>query len=131
MLFDCLIESVIKMILWTAMISGLVQNDKADEALNIFYRMLRSGETPSSTTIASSLAACAQLCDLQQGRSIHRYFLRQRMHVDIGVQNSLINMYAKCDHLEQSCVIFERMCDRDVVSWNAIVIGYAQEGNVN
>ncbi|KAI3948884.1 hypothetical protein MKX01_022298, partial [Papaver californicum] len=79
------------MILWTAMISGLVQNDKADEALNIFYRMLKSGETPSSTTIASSLAACAQLCDLQQGRSIHGYFLRQRMHVDIAVQNSLIN----------------------------------------
>ncbi|KAI3941469.1 hypothetical protein MKW98_022476 [Papaver atlanticum] len=119
------------MILWTAMISGLVQNDKADEALNIFYRMLKSGETPSSTTIASSLAACAQLCDLQQGRSIHGYILRQRMHADIAVQNSLINMYAKCDHLEQSCVIFERMCDRDVVSWNAIVLGYAQEGNVN
>ncbi|OVA09774.1 Pentatricopeptide repeat [Macleaya cordata] len=115
---------------WTAMISGLVQNDRADEALDVFYRMLKSGAIPSSTTIATALAACAQVGSLRQGKSIHGYFVRQRMQVDIAVQNSLVNMYAKCDHLEQSWVVFERMRDKDVVTWNAIVAGFAQEGNL-
>ncbi|MED6144494.1 hypothetical protein PIB30_016162 [Stylosanthes scabra] len=40
-------------------------------------------------------------------------------------------MYAKCGHLDQSSIVFDRMSQRDLVSWNAIVGGYAQNGYVS
>ncbi|XP_042488050.1 pentatricopeptide repeat-containing protein At4g04370-like [Macadamia integrifolia] len=116
---------------WTAMISGLVQNDRADEALNIFHSMLKSGGMPSTATIASALAACAQLGSSSLGTSIHGYIIRQKIKVDTAAENSLLTMYAKCGHLEQSWAVFDRIEDRDVVSWNAIVAGYAQNGNLD
>ncbi|KAH0970021.1 hypothetical protein GBA52_022177 [Prunus armeniaca] len=118
-------------VLWTAVISGLVQNDSGDRALNVFSQMLQSRTEPSSATIASALAACAQLGSLDLGTSIHGYVLRQGMRLDIPAQNSLVSMYAKCARLEQSRAVFERIGKRDLVSWNAIVAGYAQNGNIH
>lgn len=115
-------------VMWTAMISGLVQNDCADKALGVFYQMIESNVQPSTATLASALAACAQLgcCDI--GASIHGYVLRQGIMLDIPAQNSLVTMYAKCNKLQQSCSIFNKMVEKDVVSWNAIVAGNAKNG---
>ncbi|KAK4421360.1 Pentatricopeptide repeat-containing protein [Sesamum alatum] len=51
-------------VFWTAMISALVQNDSADEALRVFRELLVSSAMPSSATMACILAACAQLAIL-------------------------------------------------------------------
>nr|AYM00510.1 pentatricopeptide repeat protein [Salvia miltiorrhiza] len=115
-------------VFWTAMISGLVQNDSADYALRVFRKMFFSGVRPSSATMASVIAACAQLDSIKHGKSIHCYILRQQMVVDITLQNSLVSLYAKCGLLEQSFTVFSRMAERNVVSWNAVVAGYAQNG---
>ncbi|KAL5699032.1 hypothetical protein ACHQM5_029990 [Ranunculus cassubicifolius] len=116
---------------WTAILSGLVQNGRADEALCVFQKMLQSGISPSTTTIASALAACAQLASLKRGSSIHGYVVRQRMLVDMAVRNSLITMYAKCGHLEQSCHVFDTATHKDVVTWNSIVASYASNGHID
>ncbi|KAK2999184.1 hypothetical protein RJ639_023023 [Escallonia herrerae] len=117
-------------VLWTAMISGLVQNERATKALALFHSMLTLQVIPSTATFASALAACAQLGSFNLGASIHGHLLRQRVSVDIPTHNSLVTLYAKCGHLEQSSAIFNMMQERDVVSWNAIIAGHAQAGHL-
>ncbi|XP_004232691.2 pentatricopeptide repeat-containing protein At4g04370 [Solanum lycopersicum] len=118
-------------VLWTTIISGLVQNERADRALEVFQSMLCSRTEPSTTTIASALAACAQLGSLKVGTSIHGYMFRQRMAIDTAAQNSLITMYSKCGYLKQALIVFHMIKNRDVVSWNAIVAGNAQNGHLS
>lgn len=115
-------------VFWTAMISGLVQNDCSDEALFLFSEMLKSRAEPSAATIASVLAACAQMGFLNLGSSIHGYVIRQRLTLDIPAKNALVTMYAKCNRMEQSIAVFDRMGEKDLVSWNAIIAAYAQNG---
>lgn len=117
-------------VLWTAMISGLVQNENADKALAVFHQMLKFGMKPTSATLASVITACAQLGSFKLGASVHGYILRQELPLDIAAQNSLVTMYAKCGHLDQSSILFDKMGKKDLVSWNAIVAGYAQNGHV-
>ncbi|XP_061340781.1 pentatricopeptide repeat-containing protein At4g04370 [Gastrolobium bilobum] len=117
-------------VLWTAMISGLVQNESADKALAVFRQMLKFGIKPSTATMASVITACAQLGSFNLGTSVHGYILRQELLLDIAAENSLVTMYAKCGHLDQSSIVFDKMSKRDLVSWNAIVTGYAQNGYV-
>eukprot|EP00250_Pteridium_aquilinum_P022499 c25392_g4_i3 orf=1-279(+) len=37
-------------------------------------------------------------------------------------------MYAKCGSLSKAQDVLEKLPSRDVVSWNALIAGYAQEG---
>eukprot|EP00250_Pteridium_aquilinum_P022497 c25392_g4_i1 orf=1-234(+) len=37
-------------------------------------------------------------------------------------------MYAKCGSLSKAQDVLEKLPSRDVVSWNALISGYAQEG---
>ncbi|URD90869.1 Pentatricopeptide repeat-containing protein [Musa troglodytarum] len=41
---------------------------------------------------------------------------------------AVVNMYAKCRRIEEARRMFDRMPERDLVAWNAIVAGYAQNG---
>ncbi|BAT87489.1 hypothetical protein VIGAN_05086500 [Vigna angularis var. angularis] len=117
-------------VLWTAMISGLAQSGSADKALAVFRRMLKFRVKPSTATITNVITACARLGSCNLGTSIHGYILRQELQMDIGVQNSLVTMYANCGRLDHSSIVFNMMDKRDLVSWNAMVAGYVQNGYI-
>ncbi|KAI3665791.1 hypothetical protein L6452_44425 [Arctium lappa] len=46
----------------------------------------------------------------------------------VFVTNCLIQMYIKCSNMEYAHKVFDRMPQRDTVSWNAMVFGYAGSG---
>lgn len=48
--------------------------------------------------------------------------------IDDFVGSSLINMYAKCGSIHLAQQVFDNMFNRDVVSWNAIILGYGMHG---
>lgn len=48
---------------------------------------------------------------------------------DLFVTNHLINMYSKFGYLDDARHLFDEMPKRNVVSWTALISGYAQHGN--
>ncbi|CAM6051192.1 unnamed protein product [Sphagnum compactum] len=44
------------------------------------------------------------------------------------VGNSLVDMYAKCGSIEDAWRVFNKMSSRNVVSWNALVLGHVKCG---
>ncbi|CAL8113721.1 unnamed protein product [Prunus armeniaca] len=45
------------------------------------------------------------------------------------VSNSLMRLYTKAGQFDEARNVFDEMANEDVVSWNAILAGYSQEGN--
>ncbi|KAJ8541548.1 hypothetical protein K7X08_002364 [Anisodus acutangulus] len=58
-------------VLWTAMISGNIQNDCCEEALLGYQEMRKFNVMPDQATFASALKACSTLASMQDGRKIH------------------------------------------------------------
>lgn len=45
------------------------------------------------------------------------------------VGTALIDMYAKCESIEDTRQVFDKISERNVVSWNTMIAGYAQNGH--
>eukprot|EP01018_Ginkgo_biloba_P005831 Gb_35190 [translate_table: standard] len=113
---------------WSAMIAGYAQNGYAHEALTLFDQMQQSNVKPNSITMVSVLLACAHVGALQQGKWIHEYIIANGFETDVFVGTGLIDMYAKCGSLDNARQVFDKMSERSVVSWSAMISGYGMHG---
>eukprot|EP01018_Ginkgo_biloba_P031899 Gb_11321 [translate_table: standard] len=113
---------------WNTMIAGYTQNGGFDEALNLFHEMQLTDVKPNSDTCASILPACANLAAQEHGKEIHEDIIRRGFQSDVFVGSSLVDMYAKCGSLEDARHVFGKMPKRNVVSWNAMITGFAMHG---
>lgn len=115
---------------WNAMVTGYAQNGHANKALALFRQMQRVGMKPDSITMLCVLPECAHLAHLQSGEQIHGYIIKSGFESDAFVVNSLIDMYAKSRRIDIARCVFDKICRRDLVSWNAMITGYAIQGLV-
>nr|KYP52556.1 Pentatricopeptide repeat-containing protein At2g37320 family [Cajanus cajan] len=113
---------------WTAIISGFAQEWRVDMCLELFHRMRGSDLRPNYFTYTSLLSACMGSGALGHGRCAHCQIIQMGFHSYLHIDNALIAMYSKCGAIDDALYIFENMKDRDVVTWNTMISGYAQHG---
>ncbi|XP_020537090.2 pentatricopeptide repeat-containing protein At1g71420 [Jatropha curcas] len=109
----------------------LSMRGRVNEALSLFYNAPSLPPLPYSQYSYTSLFnACARHGYLQEGILLHQHMLFTNHNYPLGlfVTNHLINMYAKCGDLVYAHQLFDEMPERNVVSWTALISGYAQQG---
>ncbi|KAJ8445713.1 hypothetical protein Cgig2_026040 [Carnegiea gigantea] len=116
---------------WTALISGFAQEGRVDRCLELYSRMRNSALKPNEFTLTSLLSACVGSGFLVQGRIIHCQAVLWGVDSYIHVANALISMYCKCGNVEDAFYVFGAMHDKDVVTWNSMIAGYALHGLAN
>ncbi|XP_050227787.1 putative pentatricopeptide repeat-containing protein At3g15130 [Mercurialis annua] len=79
--------------------------------------------------LADFLRCCSKTVSLRQGVQVHGVVIRKGFNFDLMVSNDLIDMYGKCGRVDTACVVFDRMLERNVVSWTALMCGLIQNGN--
>ncbi|KAL6528158.1 Pentatricopeptide repeat-containing protein, mitochondrial [Orobanche hederae] len=116
------------LVTWNAMIAGYVENGKGEEGLKLFKKMLEIGIRANPSSMSSILLACSNLSMLKLGKQFHQFMYKLPIYFDPTVGTSLISMYCKCGVLEDGRKLFVQMPHKDIVTWNAMISGYAQHG---
>ena len=116
------------LISFNSLIAGYVQNSDIRDAIAMFLKLRQMGLKHDNVTMVSLLAACASLGALQQGRSLHAHLLVCSIKVDLHLQTSLLDMYAKCGRIDEACLMFNIMPEKDLLSWTAIISGLSLHG---
>ncbi|MBA0585508.1 pentatricopeptide repeat-containing protein At3g09040, mitochondrial [Gossypium raimondii] len=113
---------------WNVMISGHAKRGYEVEAIKIFQNMRASGVKSTRSTLGSMFSVIASLASLEFGLLLHGEAIKQGLNSNVYVGSSLINMYAKCDKIDAAKKVFDELPEKNVVLWNAMLGGYAQNG---
>ncbi|XP_047333364.1 pentatricopeptide repeat-containing protein At4g16470-like isoform X1 [Impatiens glandulifera] len=115
---------------WNAIIAGLVQKGDEKMGLRYYYAMRRTGLIPDQYTFASIFKACGSLAILEQGRIVHGIFLKCQPNGNIIVNSALMDMYFKSSSPYDGRMVFEKVLEKNVITWTALIFGLAQNGRV-
>jgi pentatricopeptide repeat protein len=132
MMFDSIAPEGRDVVTWTVMIGGYAQHGEANDALELFSKMLGQENflKPNAFTIACALVACSRLGALRFGKQIHGYVLRNQYEsMMVFVANCLVDMYSKSGDIDAARVVFDNMKQRDAVSWTSLLTGYGMHGH--
>ncbi|KAK4799838.1 hypothetical protein SAY86_025203 [Trapa natans] len=117
------------LVCWSAMISAYAESDRPQESLVMFEEMQKLGLKPDQVTILSVISACAQLGSMDRAKQIHVYASRNGFGNSLPVNNALIDMYAKCGNLKEAISVFERISNKNMISWTSMITACAMHGD--
>ncbi|CAJ2655148.1 unnamed protein product [Trifolium pratense] len=115
---------------WNAMISGLAQGSRPNEAIDLFNKMKEEGWRPNDVTVLGALSACSQLGALKQGEIVHGYIVDEKLENNVIVCNAVIDMYGKCGFVDKAYSVFNSMsCRKSLITWNTMIMAFAMNGD--
>ncbi|XVF18019.1 hypothetical protein REPUB_Repub10bG0175300 [Reevesia pubescens] len=127
----CLAEKVFEgmrntdVVSWNTTIGALEKDEYHLKALDFFFEMSRDGMMPNQTTLVIIIACCSSLQIPVLGEYIHAKTIKKAFQSDVFVGSALVDFYAKCDKLVDAHRCFDGIYEKNVVSWNALIVGYA------
>ncbi|CAL5386266.1 unnamed protein product [Camellia sinensis] len=117
---------------WNALIAGLAQGSRPNEALELFKRSGLEGLKPNEVTVLGALSACSQLGAIREGEKIWNYIKDDKLDACVQVCNAVIDMYAKCGFVDKAFRVFNHMNRRkSLVTWNTMIMALAMHGDGN
>ncbi|XVF17755.1 hypothetical protein REPUB_Repub10bG0151000 [Reevesia pubescens] len=114
---------------WNSTIFGNLKNDKIKKRLALFFYMAKCVVLPTPFTYSMVLNACGKVGNYDCGKVIHARVVVSNILVDLPLQNALLDMYCNCGDIEMGLNIFSRIESPDLVSWNSMIAGLAEDGD--
>ncbi|XVE84829.1 hypothetical protein DITRI_Ditri17bG0044000 [Diplodiscus trichospermus] len=115
---------------YTTMIMGFASMGYWKEAIGIFKLMRNEGILPNEVTFASLVSACSGFGGISLCRMLHGLAIKVLLDEFVIVSTNLLHMYCACRSLEDGRHLFNEMKERNVVSWNVMLNGYAKAGDI-
>uniref|UniRef100_A0A0D9VRR8 Pentatricopeptide repeat-containing protein n=1 Tax=Leersia perrieri TaxID=77586 RepID=A0A0D9VRR8_9ORYZ len=117
-------------VFFNVLLRGLTAASLHRDALLLFASMRPRGPDcfPDHYTYPLALKSCAATNVIVLGMQIHSSAARLGLDGNAFVAHSAISMYARCGRPGDAYQVFGEMRCRDVVSWNAMISGFAHAG---
>ncbi|KAL7618657.1 hypothetical protein Lser_V15G00493 [Lactuca serriola] len=110
----------------SSLVSSYAQNGQIEDAFHLFRELIVSDFEVDSFTISSILRSVNRP---ETGIQLHGRIVKLGLESDTSIGSSLVTMYSKFGNLEDCCKSFEQIDNPDVITWTAMINGYAQNGD--
>ncbi|PHT43966.1 hypothetical protein CQW23_17991 [Capsicum baccatum] len=101
------------------------------DVMFLFQQMRSYNVGVDCFTCSFVLKACVDLRDVSCARIVHALIEKLGYQSNLVLVNALIHLYAICGVMGDAVLLFDKMPQRDVVSWNVMITQLAKEGDVD
>ncbi|KAK2973678.1 hypothetical protein RJ640_022135 [Escallonia rubra] len=126
-LFDAMLYK--NVVSWNVMLVGYLNGGNPGSGLKLFRKMACMGIRGNDTTMVTVLTACGRSARWREGRSVHGFIIRTLVNLSLIIDTALIDMYSKCKRADVGRIVFDRMPIKNLVCWNAMILGHCIHGN--
>eukprot|EP00250_Pteridium_aquilinum_P019483 c24449_g2_i1 orf=537-2423(-) len=129
---------------WNTMLSAYVEQEEATKALQLFNIMQKAGDvSPNDLTFVIAFQACCILAEKEQGALVEGLMIKaisleigQALHCDarmcglashVSLGSTLISMYSMCGSILDAETVFDGLCQRVIMPWNAMLWAYVDQ----
>ncbi|RAL54871.1 hypothetical protein DM860_013567 [Cuscuta australis] len=113
---------------FNAMIAGFAFNNETESSVRLFKDLLASREKVNSSTIVGLIPVSSPFGHLDLCFSIHGLCVKTYIIRNPSVSTALTTAYSRLNELEFARKLFDESSERTLASWNAMISGYAQNG---
>ncbi|KAI5056082.1 hypothetical protein GOP47_0029603 [Adiantum capillus-veneris] len=113
---------------WTYIIREHTESGKVELAISMLEQIKEDHLAASKFVYVALLKACAKLKCSVRGQVIHLDIVKVGLESDCYIGNTLVDLYAKCGSLPEAQNVFDRLFNKDAVSWTSLISGYVGKG---
>ncbi|KAL6581556.1 hypothetical protein OROMI_007479 [Orobanche minor] len=115
---------------WNSLICAYSQCAKYEEVLGLFHMMRMKNVKADAVTMVKVVIACNYLGEWKLLDSMVDYIDANCIDIDVYLGNTLIDVYGRRGSIALARSFFNRMTDRNVVSWNVMITGTSKSGDL-
>ncbi|XP_047977058.1 pentatricopeptide repeat-containing protein At3g62890-like [Salvia hispanica] len=115
---------------WNSCLRDFAESDTPFDAILFFHQLRRHNVCPDSFTCSFVLKACVKLMDLSHGRIVHALVVKLGLLFNLVLQNVILHMYSSCGEINDAVLLFDKMLQRDVVTWNTMITQLVKRGDI-
>ncbi|GKV25682.1 hypothetical protein SLEP1_g35081 [Rubroshorea leprosula] len=124
--FESLFEK--SLVSYNAIVDAYTKNLDSEEAFQLFQEISDIGIGVNAFTFASLLSGASSIGAIGKGEQIHGQVIKSGFESNLYICNALISMYSRCGDIEAAFQVFNEMADQNVISWTAMITGFAKHG---
>ncbi|XP_020590176.1 pentatricopeptide repeat-containing protein At4g39530-like [Phalaenopsis equestris] len=129
LVFDCI--EYPDFVCWNAMAESYSFCGYGFDAMRIVRLMHVKGFPVDKFTFFSALKACTVSENVNFGRQLHSLIIHHELESNTSMMNSLVDVYFRYEMTDLAMVVFHRIHEKDIVSWNTVFCGFAVTEDVN
>ncbi|CAJ2650796.1 unnamed protein product [Trifolium pratense] len=111
-------------IIWNTIAGVCLHKEDFKGALELLSQM-RASIHLDSVAMVVGLNACSHIRAVKLGKEIHGHAIRTCFDVFDNVKNALITMYSRCGDLDHAYMLFRKMDEKGLITWNSMLSGFA------
>lgn len=113
---------------YNTVVDAYAKNVDSEGAFELFHEISDFGVEVNAFTFTSLLSGASSIGAIGKGEQIHARLLKSGFQSNQCICNALISMYARCGHIEAAFQVFNKMGDRNVITWTSMITGFAKHG---
>ncbi|KAL6900998.1 hypothetical protein ACP4OV_005674 [Aristida adscensionis] len=113
---------------WNSLLAAHVAAGAHPDAWGLLRAMHARGLAASTFALGSALRSAAAARSPALGAQLQSFAVKSGLADNVFPASALLDVYAKCGRLTDARRVFDGMPERNTVSWNALIAGYAETG---